>query len=178
MKTYISIIVLFLCAVVSAQTANQSNTSLSSKAMEAFSHKAETKVEEFYNYLQLLSDKSVNNEMKLHTANEIRKLFNTPEVNLINVYSPAGADITLEKLLENALSAKHKNSFTIKGFTAKTIQQTPEKQQWLLSYEVSVNGSKYFRINQDFFIIYENKKFGNTVKPVWNTYLGKSKKQQ
>lgn len=178
MKTYISIITLFFCAVVNAQSANQSNTALSSKAMEAFSHKAETKAEEFYNYLQLLSDTSVNNEMKLHTANEIRKLFTETEVSIANVYSASGTGITLDKLLENALSAKQKNTFTIKGFTAKPIQQTSEKQQWLLSYEVSVNGSKYFRIDQDFFIIYENKKFGNTVKPVWNTYLGKSKMQQ
>lgn len=177
MKTYISVIALFFCAVVSAQSANQNNTALSSKAMDAFSHKAETKVEEFYNYLQLLSDKSVNNEMKLHTANEIKKLFTDTEVTLVDVYNSSVKGITIDKLLENAISAKQKNSFTIKGFTAKPIQQTSEKQQWLLSYEVSVNDSKYFRINQDFFIIYENKKFGNTVKPVWNTYLGKSKKQ-
>ncbi len=177
MKTYISVIALFLYTVVSAQSANQGNTALSSKAMEAFSHKAETKVEEFYNYLQLLSDTSVNNEMKLHTANEIKKLFTETEVTLADVYNTSGTGITLEKLLENALSAKQKKIFTIKDFTAKSIQQTSEKQQWLLSYEVSVNGSKYFRIDQDFFIIYENKKFGNTVKPVWNTYLGKSKKQ-
>lgn len=178
MKTYISIIVLFLCTVVSAQSVTQSNTALSSKAMEAFSHKAETKVEEFYNYLQLLSDKSVNNEMKLHTANEIKKLFTDKEVTLVDIYNTSGTGITLDKLLENALSAKQKNYFTIKGFTGKPIQQISEKQQWLLSYEVSVNGSKYLKIEQDFFIIYENKKFGNTVKPVWNTYLGKSKKQQ
>lgn len=91
MKQLLITIMVLLTAGMAAQQANTTNApALSAKAIEAYGIKSEQKVREFYDYMQLLSDPSINEEMKDHTMREALRLFRNEHVDTYNLFDPRG----------------------------------------------------------------------------------------
>ncbi|NDI97609.1 hypothetical protein GWA97_00785 [Flavobacterium sp. LaA7.5] len=172
MKKYVTLIVLLICFCSLAQSLqNQSN--LSARALEAYKQKAEDKVSEFYNYVELLTNPALNSKMKEHTANEALKLFETSQTITYNIFNKRETNPTITQLLNDAARQKKQYHFKITAITATPQYQNTEREKWLIVYTLTINSTKEIRLQQFFIIVQEDKKFGDSIKQVRNTYLGK-----
>lgn len=173
MRRLITSMVLLLTVYAAAQQANTASTpTLSPKAIEAYGIKAEQKVREFYDYLQILSDPSINTDMKDHTMREALKLYRSEHVDIQHIFNIRGGEITIYKLLKDIRSFNARQTFDIRNFESEKIDSTPSLQVWELSYDLISNNTSLHKIKQQFYIVLEDKKFGNATKKVWNNYLG------
>lgn len=172
MKTLLTAVILLFTHTFFAQEA-QTNTgnSLSAKAQEAFTIKAEAKVNEFFDYLELLTDPKLNADFKGHTAEEAKKLF-MDDARPLNIFNKKTSALPLNEIVAIAIKQKSKNDITVSAFTATPVKQTATVQEWLLTYKLRYSGTYLITVTQPFFIITEKKKFGKTTKTVRNTYLG------
>lgn len=171
MKTLIAITVLLLAQVSMAQDAGNRQDVLARRATEAYEMKAESKVGEFFSYLELLTDPAANAEMKAQTAAEAAKLYQNDVVTVQNVFDKNDNIATVKKLLELAMAQKGKVAFSITSFSIMPRGETDKRRDWMMTYELII-GKKMVRVSQGFSMILEGKKFGNTTKQVWNSYLG------
>jgi hypothetical protein len=168
---YLTVIVLAISFQLSAQSAaERPSTSLSAKETAAYEAKAESKVAEFYSYLELITDPKGTDEIKQQAGESASKLFKDNTLTT-NIFTPKGADVTVAELLQSATRQKSKYSFKIDNVDIEVLSQTSSKTEWTLTYALYKNGAK-LNIRQLFYIITENKKFGSTTKKVINTYLG------
>ncbi|GGB71846.1 hypothetical protein GCM10007424_09790 [Flavobacterium suaedae] len=147
--------------------------SLSAKTMEAYSRKAEDKVIEFYNYLELLTNPTLNEEMKAHTANEILKLYKNPETLVYNIFGDNKGSVAIPQLLKSAVNQKEEYSFQVINIETTPIEQNSYLQKWLVNYTLVINNSTKLELEQIITVIKEDKKFGEVVRKVQNIYLGK-----
>lgn len=170
MKPIIYILLLISAHLGFAQQAVDRPLS-SKKAMDAYAIKSESKIKEFFSYLELLSDPKLNAEMKAHTTNEALSLFKDSELTIDNIFEKKQASITLKTLLKQAALQKGKITLTVSDFNVMLQNQTPVQQEWQATYKLAVNENTVI-ITQHFFVIYEDKQFGKTTRKVWNTYLG------
>lgn len=171
MRTLLVIIILMLTQAIYAQQAVTNPATLSPKAMEAYTLKAESKTEEFFSYLELLTDPSANAGMKAQTAAEAARLYQNDAVIIENVFDPKGGATDVKKLLALAGTQKQKTSFSIMSFNIVPRGENSKRRDWLMTYEL-LAGKKTLNISQGFYIVLEEKKFGSTTRQVWNTYLG------
>ena len=170
MKPFIYILLLACTQLSLAQEAG--TRSLSQKAMDAYALKSESKVREFFNYLELLSDPKLNDDMKAQTISEALSLFKDNAAITDNIFDKKRSPIALKTLMKEASSKKKKITFTVSAFNAMLQDQTPTQQKWQITYELTVNDTATITITQDFLVIYEDKQFGKTIRKVWNTFLG------
>jgi spore coat protein CotF len=173
MKTVLLTALLLLTQVLTAQEAASRPSALSSKAIEAYGVKSEARVNEFFDYLELLSDPKLNTDMKAHTIAETLKLFNDETIVMDNIFIKTNDAISLKELLKQVASQKKKCSFKVTGFSWIPQKEVQNFQQWLVTYELLQDNRAPLHVTQEFFIVYEDKQFGKTVMKVWNTYLGK-----
>lgn len=171
MRTILTITILILTQAINAQQAVTNPAVLSPKAMEAYVLKAESKAGEFFSYLELLTDPTANIEMKTQTAAEAAKLYQNNGVIIENVFDPKGGITDVKKLLGLAGIQKQKTSFSIMSFNIISKGENSKRRDWLMTYEL-LAGKRVLNISQGFYIVLEEKKFGSTIKQVWNTYLG------
>ncbi|OIQ21415.1 MAG: hypothetical protein BM557_03955 [Flavobacterium sp. MedPE-SWcel] len=171
MKKYITLTLLFVGICSFAQSSQNENIT-SVKLTEAYKQKAIDKVLEFYNYIELLTDPALNSKMKEHTANEALKLFITPQTAIHNFFNKTKTNPSISALLKNATHQKKQYHFTLTTITATPQYQNPEQEEWIVTYSLTINNSKGILLKQNFIIKVENKKFGNSIKKVKNTYLG------
>ena len=169
MKTLITFFIFLVTSNLFAQSAENRST-LSPKALEAYTVKAESKVTELYGYLELLTDAKGNKEMKQQAAEAAAKLF-IANTTGDNIFEPKTAGVTVKSVLESAKGQVKKHSFKVLNFTSEVITETPLKKEWIMNYQLLMNGVR-FNISQSFYIVSENKQFGKTTKTVLNTYLG------
>ena len=172
MKKYITLIVTLICFCSSAQS-SQNQSSLSVKVTEAYKQKAADKVLEFYNYLELLTNPALNSKLKEHTTNEALKLFESSQATTYSIFSKRETNPTITQLLGDAARQKKQFHFKITTITATPQYQNKEREEWLIVYTLTINGKKEIRMQQFFIIVQEDKKFGDSIKQVRNTYLGK-----
>jgi len=170
MKTLITLLIFLVAPAVFAQSPQENHSTLSTKAIEAYTLKAESKVTELYSYLELLTDPKGNKEMKQQAADAATKLF-IANATGDNIFEPKTAGVPVKSVLESAEEQVKKHSFKVQNFTSVVIMETPLKKEWQVSYQLLMNGMT-FNINQSFYIVSESKQFGKTTKTVWNTYLG------
>jgi len=166
------ILLLLTAQLLTAQSAQVRTNTLSAKAAEAYAIKSESKVNEFYNYIEILSDPRLKQDMKLHTAKEAMKLFQSEGIVIPNIIDKVHRDITLADLLEQISSYKNKLSIKVNFFNSFPETKSDGREDWNLAYEVEINGRLTVTVTQKFHIVLEDKKFGKTVQKVWNTYLG------
>lgn len=175
MKKLIAIAALALASFANAQDAGRRPEAISPKAMEAYELKAESKATEFFSYMELLTDTSANAEMKAQTMAEALKLFQNESVTVENVFDDKQSVVTVKKLLELASAQKKKVGFSLTSVEVMQRGDTAKRRDWMLSYDLIV-GKKTFSVSQMFSMILEEKKFGNTKKMVWNSYLGEMRR--
>ncbi|AWH83773.1 hypothetical protein HYN59_00985 [Flavobacterium album] len=154
-----------------AQTRANPATALSPKAMEAYELKAESKAGEFFNYVELLTDPTANAEMKTQTTAEAAKLYENDGITIENIFDAKGNVVTVKKLLELAASQKQKASLSMTTFNIMKRGENSRRKDWLMTYELII-GKRVLTVSQGFYIVLEDKKFGTTIKQVWNSYLG------
>ncbi len=173
MKKYITLIILLICFCSLAQS-SQNQSSLSVKVTEAYKQKAADKVLEFYNYLELLTNPALNSKLKEHTAAEALNLFENPKTVTYGIFSKRETNHpTIVQLLSDAALQKKQFDFKVTAITATPQYQNKGREEWLIVYTLTINGKKEIRMQQFFIIVQEDKKFGDSIKQVRNTYLGK-----
>jgi len=148
---------------------------ISSKEMEAYTLKAESKAAEFFSYLELLTDPSANAEMKTQTAAEAAKLYKYDSETIENVFDEKEGVITIQKLLELASSQKKKVRFSITSVQVMLIDENARRSEWMMTYDLII-GKRVLNVSQVFIMALEEKKFGSTKKLVWNSYLGEMRR--
>ena len=172
MKKYITLIAILICFCSSAQS-SQNTSSMSVKVTEAYKQKAADKVLEFYNYLELLTNPALNTEMKEHTANEALKLFETPQTVTYSIFNKRETSPTIAQLLGDAAQQKKQYHFIITNVSTIPQLQNTAREEWLITYILTINNLKGIYLQQYFIITEEDKKFGDSIKKVKSTYLGK-----
>ncbi|WP_294822920.1 hypothetical protein [uncultured Flavobacterium sp.] len=175
MKKLIAIAALAISQFALAQSAGNRPDAISPKAMEAYELKAESKAAEFFSYLELLTDPNANAEMKAQAAAEASKLFQNDRVTLENIFGEGGEIATVKKLLELASAQKKKTGISIASVSVMPRKENPGQREWMITYDLIV-GKKTFSVSQMFMMLLEEKKFGNTKKMVWNSYLGEMRR--
>lgn len=174
MKNIIYILLLLAAQALIAQDSGTKIDKLPAKTIEAYAIKSESKTLEFYNYLEMLSDSKLSPRIKEHITTEVLKLFGNEDINIDNPVDSKHVDISLKIFLELTAKQKNKQTYKVTDFTSSLEQQSPGRQEWVLSYKLTT-GSNTLSINQRFYVFTEEKKFGKYVKKVLNTYLGELK---
>jgi hypothetical protein len=170
---YLIITILLIPAALRAQDAGPRNmppSSLSVKETAAYEAKAESKVAEFYSYLELITDPKGNAAMKQQATDAASKLFINSKLGK-NIFDTKADNVTVKQVLDSAKGQRKKYTFEIKNFDTEVVIESVTQKEWKISYQLIMNNIT-LNISQSFFIVQENKKFGNTTKKVTNTYLG------
>jgi len=169
---YFVIILLFFGQCVFSQEATNSvkrnsiKANFSAKAIEAYEENSFSKVNDFYQFLEIYSDKNSSEALKNQVKENLKSLV-IENVLIADLFT--SEKITLEKLLEKINTKGFK-------FEAKKIQkQGTSTNFWTNSYILEIkNGSEIQRKNlvQRVYFYPEEKSFGTKKKEVWSIFLG------
>lgn len=169
---YFTIILFFFCTCGFSQEANNSmsrnsiKANFSVKAIEVYEENSFSKVNDFYQFLEIYSDKNSSEALKKQVKENLNSLFQ--ENSLVSDFFNSDK-ITLEKLLEKINS---------KGFhfQVKNIQKKETSTNfWTNSYTLEItDGSKIESKNliQRVYFYPQEKSFGTKKKEVWSILLG------
>lgn len=174
-KAFISIIFLFSFAFY-GQNANNTNSvaikgNFSKVSIKAYQESALLKMEDYYNYLALLSNTSTSDALKTEIKAALFSLFKN---NYIQVF-----DFTLEgkktiSLIELVEKIKNKNyRFLISNATNTFLSN----DYWTTAYDLEVRQEDHNRMlkcSQRVYFTPTTKRFGTTVKEVWTIKLGEA----
>jgi len=173
MKILIALLLL-LALPAAAQDAGPAKRQMAARTIVAYEAKSKSKVEEFYNFLELLTDPKLDSEMKTQVKAQAKKLF-LGKANVADVFSKKPALITLDALLQTAASQKEKYSFTVKDF--KPTHSGGNVESWTLRYTLKCeNGT--LTVEQAYFLEDVLKDFGTQTQVVTTAYLGNIKLMQ
>ncbi|RAR48453.1 hypothetical protein [Flavobacterium lacus] len=145
--------------------------SFSLETLQAYQESSFSKVNDFYEYAQLLTNPSISNELKKEIKTAVHSLFKENAVSVINFLSSEKEKITLNKFL--TLLEKEKNS-------RFKIRKANEKVQffndyWINHYYLEIERSKQItiiEIKQRVYFSENLKTFGENQREVWSVYLG------
>ena len=150
------------------------NQRMNFKVLNAFQNNSKSKVEDLFGYFQLLTDPSVDADLKNEVIKTIEQLYKNSNSTIIDFTAESRELIPLAQFLQKLLISEP-ILFTISEAT--TFNSVTENS-WTTSYAVTRMKSgvtKTYKINQIVYFLDENKPFGNTTKWVQSTYLGEMK---
>lgn len=169
---YFTIILFFFCNCVLAQSSDNSvnrnsiKANFSAKAIEAYEENSFSKVIDFYQFLEIYSDKNSSEALRKQVKENLQSLV-VENVLVADLFT--SAKITLEKLLEEISSKGLK-------FEVKNMQKRATSTNfWTNSYVLEIkNGTEIVRKNlvQRVYFYPEQKTFGTKKKEVWSIFLG------
>jgi hypothetical protein len=144
--------------------------------LKAYQIKSENKIQEFYNYLNILGKPEVKPELKEQTITAIKKLFKEENIKIPNFFKDATKDILLNDFLNLVAKSNENCSFTVEGFGYSYVQTDNKNQRfWTIGYTLQLEkGKKQYTIRdimQNVTLLQEEKQFGKNTKTVWSTYL-------
>jgi hypothetical protein len=142
----------------------------SAPVLAAYQENAKTKIEDFYQYLQLLSDVSVSKELKNEVRLNILFLFKNKEVLMKDIASNGKNSLPLSLLISQI-----ENTPSLKFEVGEISSQQIEPDSWQTTYTVKVlNDGKKSELNlsQRVYLTKDSKTFGGNSKEVWQTFLG------
>ncbi len=174
-KKIIIILALFFSYAVFAQDSNSSSkqgmkANFSTASIKAYQKNSFSKISDFYQYLEILSDASAPKPLKNQVRENINSLFANQEIELVDFTSQKLERITLEKLLQKLENEKN-IQFTVKE---ENTNET-SNDYWLNSYMLEITREKQsvkIPIRQKVNFYPQEKQFGNTAKQVWTITLG------
>lgn len=169
---YLTIILFFFYNCVLAQSSDNSvsrnsiKANFSAKAIEAYEENSFSKVNDFYQFLEIYSNKNSSEALKNQVRENLKSLV-VENVLFSDLFT--SEKITLEKLLEQINAKGFK-------FEVKNIQKrTTSANFWTNSYSLEIkNGDEIQRKNlvQRVYFYPEEKSFGTKKKEVWSIFLG------
>jgi hypothetical protein len=190
MKTKYTIILLLLISSFSGfgQSANKEEAvskkmaapNMMSKNLKAYQLKSENKITDFYSYLNILGNKTVQDEMKLHTINEIKKLFKDENISIPDLINCNGNHncnnkIKLEDFLNHLIKSNENIVFSVENLQESYVQNNDGTYSWTIGYTLNITKEKsiisFKNIMQNAIVLQENKAFGKRTKSVLSTYL-------
>lgn len=135
------------------------------KSREAFRLKSKAKVDDLYNYLNIIGNPAFEEDIRAHTVSLVKKMF-TEDATISNLLSPQES-LLVNNFLDRILQSKEKIHFKILEISLKSN---------IINYSLTLNqGNKPAKSMNIYQIIYwENKEkmFGNTSKKVLISSLG------
>lgn len=174
-KVIVIIFLVFSSLFVRAQTTSGSHAKglkaiFSEPTLLAYQENAKTKVEDFYQYLQLLTDASRSKELRKEVKLNIIALFKNDEVLLPDLKSDDLGVVKLQLFL-NALETGPPLKFELGSMSSQQI----ELNCWNISYSLKIiYGDKKRMLNlvQRIYLSKNIKAFGANSKYVWQVFLG------
>ncbi len=136
----------------------------------AYEHKVASKLTDFYNYLDIIGDPSVEKKLRKHTVNLVQKLF-SGDVEIVDFLSESREQTTLTVFLQRLLKSSIKVRFSISNIHAMS-EGIDRNTNYDLKVE-GLEGESAYKINQLFEINLVDKQFGSKVKKVTVIILGK-----
>jgi len=175
MKAFITYLCLLITGFAFSQSQGLETSSLikntySLPTIEAFQERSEKKVEEFYEYLGLLTQQNLSKEVKREIEENIYLLFQHKNMKLINFISAKKERIQLEKLI-SILKNSEETKFTINNQTNTPVMG----EYWLNYYTLQLektSSSTTLNVQQPIFLAPKQKEFGQQKKEVWELVLG------
>jgi len=172
-KAFISITFLFSFSFY-GQNANNSgsiaiNGNFSKASIKAYQESAILKIEDYYNYLELLSSTSTSDDLKTEIKAALFSLFKNNYIQVFDFTLEEKKQISLIELIEKI---KNKNySFLISNSTNTFLSNN----YWTTVYDLEVhqeNNNRVLKYSQKVYFTPTTKRFGSTEKQVWTIKLG------
>lgn len=172
---YLLIGLLFFSSFGMAQDAGFSKKSMkasfSVETLQAYQESSFSKVNDFYEYAQLLTNPTISNDLKKEIKVAVHSLFKENNVSIINFLSSEKEKISLIeflKLIENE-----------KNIRFKTKKKNEKVQffndYWINHYYLEIERNKQItiiEIKQKVYFTENTKSFGENQKEVWSVFLG------
>ena len=150
-----------------ASTAIKANFTMAS--VKAYQESATLKVEDYYQYLTLLSSESTSETLKAEIRTSIFRLFESEKVKVIDFTSTENTTILLNELIDKITNKNF--SFLVANFENSIVGS----DYWTTQYQLIVTQNKFpleFQYYQKIGFKPVVKSFGTTKKEVWTLFLG------
>ena len=154
-----------------AATTMSLNKRFSAKVLNAYQENSKTKVEDLFSYFQLLTDASLNDDLKKEVVKNINLLFQNPNTMVIDFTSDSFDKITLQQFIQKLLISEP----ILFSVSDESRYDSVEYQSWKTGYTVSRTKSGIVtktKIVQKVFFYETPKMFGEETKMVFSTLLG------
>lgn len=141
----------------------------SKKEREAYENKVKYKLEDFYNYLQIIGNPEVEKYLREHTLGLTQKMF-SKDVKVIDFMADSNSTILLSSFLKKLVQSNE----TIK-FSISNVATQSESDQQSTSYTLQIKKQNKvidYQLTQLFTISLVDKKFGSKTKQVTLITLG------
>lgn len=176
MKTTFLFIGLLLFSIYGlAQDAGFSKKSMkatfSMEALQAYQESSFDKVNDFYEYAQLITNPTISYDLKKEIKTAVHSLFKENDVSIINFLSSEREKISLAEFL-NILE----NENNIRFQTRKKNEKVQFfNDYWINHYYLEIEQNKkitIIEIKQKVYFAENIKSFGENQKEVWSIFLG------
>lgn len=147
------------------------NKKFSSKVLNAYQENSKTKVEDLFSYFQMLTDASLNDDLKKEVVKNINLLFQNPNTLVIDFTSDSFDKITLQQFIQKLLISEP----ILFSVSEESRYDSVEYQSWKTGYTVSRTKSGIVtktKIVQKVYFYETPKMFGEETKMVFSTLLG------
>jgi len=154
-------------ANTSASAAIKANFTIAS--VKAYQESATLKVEDYYQYLTLLSSESTSETLKAEIKTSIYSLFESDKVMVIDFTSTENNAISLPDLIEKIMNKNY--SFSVSNYENSIVGF----DYWTTQYQLTLiqnDKSKELLYFQKIGFKPVIKTFGSTKKEVWTLFLG------
>ena len=147
------------------------NKRFSAKVLNAYQENSKTKVEDLFSYFQLLTDASLNDDLKKEVVKNINLLFQNPNTMVIDFTSDSFDKIPLQQFIQKLLISEP----ILFSVSDESRYDSVEYQSWKTGYTVSRTKSGIVsktKIVQKVYFYETPKMFGEETKMVFSTLLG------
>lgn len=147
------------------------NKRFSAKVLNAYQENSKTKVEDLFSYFQMLTDASLNDDLKKEVVKNINLLFQNPNTMVIDFTSDSFDKIPLQQFIQRLLISEP----ILFSVSDESKYDSVEYQSWKTGYTVSRTKSGIVsktKIVQKVYFYETPKMFGEETKMVFSTLLG------
>lgn len=143
----------------------------SAKVLNAYQENSKTKVEDLFSYFHLLTDATLNDDLKKEVVKNINLLFQNSNTLVIDFTSDSFDKITLQQFIQKLLISEP----ILFSVSDESKYDSVEYQSWNTGYTVSRTKSGIVtktKIVQKIYFYETPKMFGEETKVVFSTLLG------
>ena len=147
------------------------NKRFSAKVLNAYQENSKTKVEDLFSYFQMLTDASLNDDLKKEVVKNINLLFQNPNTLVIDFTSDSFDKITLQQFIQKLLISEP----ILFSVSEETKFNSVEYQSWNTGYTITRTKSGVvtnIKIIQKVYFYKTPKVFGDETKEIFSTLLG------
>lgn len=147
------------------------NKRFSAKVLNAYQENSKTKVEDLFSYFQMLTDASLNDDLKKEVVKNINLLFQNPNTMVIDFTSDSFDKITLQQFIQKLLISEP----ILFSVSEETKFNSVEYQSWNTGYTITRTKSGVvtnIKIIQKVYFYKTPKVFGDETKEIFSTLLG------